>query len=304
MKRYQISASIVAYRNDSQEVLAAINSVLRSSLRVQCTVVDNSPSQDLEAALREAGATYINPGVNLGFGGGHNLALHQVCDSSEYHLVLNPDVHFDPQVLSLLYNFMNRNPDVGLVMPNVLYPDGKTQHLCKQFPSPLTLLTRRFLGRFGQLVFSKQLDSYELRKLDLGVTREIPCLSGCFMFIRSTVLRQVGFFDERYFMYMEDVDLCRRIGVAHKTVFYPEVTVTHGYAKGSYRDLRLLGYHLRSALLYFSKWGWLCDQERSRLNKNVLPLRTELTRYNQSADFKIENGPTNPNGGSTNGGRL
>ncbi len=293
--QFQLSVSIVVYKNDPEEVVAAIKSVLRSSLRVQCTVVDNSPTQDLEATLRATGANYIHAGANLGFGGGHNLALRQICNASEYHLVLNPDVHFEPEILVPLYEFMNRNPNVGLVMPQVLYPDGTTQHLCKQFPSPLALLSRRFLGGFGRFIFSKQLDSYELRTLDLRVTREIPCLSGCFMFLRSTVLRRIGFFDERFFMYMEDVDLCRRIGVGHKTVFYPQVAVTHGYAKGSYRDRKLLKYHLESAWRYFSKWGWLRDQERSRLNKNILPLNAEPIGYNSSrlANVDVRNEPAN-----------
>jgi hypothetical protein len=71
---------------------------------------------------------------------------------------------------------------------------------------------------------------------------------------------------------MEDVDLCRRIGAKNKTVFYPEVAVTHGYAKGSYRDPKLLKYHLQSAFRYFCKWGWIYDSERSRLNEKTNPL--------------------------------
>ena len=220
----------------------------------------------------ENGARYIHTGRNLGFGGGHNLALRSNYDDSEYHLVLNPDVHFAAEIPDALYRLMNDNQDIGLVMPQIRYPDGTIQHLCKQLPSPLTLITRRFLGGVGRSIFAKQLSRYELRHLDMGTAREIPCLSGCFMFIRSTVLHEVGLFDERYFMYMEDVDLCRRIGAKHKTVFYPDVAVTHEYAKGSYRDAKLLKYHLRSAFKYFSKWGWIYDPVRNRLNKNTTPL--------------------------------
>jgi GT2 family glycosyltransferase len=271
-KQYQVSASIVVYKNDPGDVVSAVKSVLSAPMRVICTVVDNSPTPALRQCVVKNGAKYIYAGGNLGFGRGHNLALRTDCEASEYHLVLNPDVHFAPEITEALYHFMNDNQDIGLVMPKIRYPDGSEQRLCKQFPSPLALLSRRFLGRIGRSLFAKQLDRYELCYLDLGITREIPCLSGCFMFIRSPVLREVGFFDERYFMYMEDVDLCRRIGVKYKTVFYPRVAVTHGYAKGSYRDLRLLKYHAQSAFRYFWKWGWVYDPERNRLNKKTAPL--------------------------------
>jgi len=80
----------------------------------------------------------------------------------------------------------------------------------------------------------------------------------------------VGWFDERFFMYMEDVDLVRRIGDVSDAVYLPSVQVKHAYAKGSYRSRKLLGYHLRSAILYFNKWGWFIDQDRRERNEKAL----------------------------------
>lgn len=271
MKPYQVSASIVVYKNDPEDVISVVKSILSAPMRVICTVVDNSPTADLRQYVIEGGAKYIFAGRNLGFGSGHNLVLRTDCEVAEYHLVLNPDVHFPPDIPAALYRFMNDNPEVGLVMPQIRYPDGTEQRLCKQFPMPLDLISRRFLGGMGRSLFAKQLSRYELRHLDLRVAREIPCLSGCFMFMRSAALREVGFFDERYFMYMEDVDLCRRISARYKTVFYPTVAVTHGYAKGSYKNFRLLWYHLQSAFRYFNKWGWISDPERASLNSRTAP---------------------------------
>jgi GT2 family glycosyltransferase len=274
MKAYQVSASIVVYKNDPDEVVAAVKSVLSAPLRVRCTVVDNSPNTALRQCVSDCGATYIYAGRNLGFGRGHNLALRLDCEDSEYHLVLNPDVHFVPDILALIYHFMNDNLNIGLAMPRIRYPDGSDQPLCKKLPAPIDLIGRRFGGAFGRSLFAERLSRYELSHLDMRIAREIPCLSGCFMFMRSATLCEVGFFDERYFMYMEDVDLCRRIGANSKTVFYPEVAVTHGYAKGSYRNPKLLKYHLQSAFRYFSKWGWIYDPEKSRLNEKTNPLMT------------------------------
>jgi GT2 family glycosyltransferase len=275
MMAYQVSASIVVYMSDPDEVVSAVRSVLSSPLRVRCIVIDNSPTPALRQCVTDCGAEYIYAGRNLGFGRGHNLAMRSDCEVSEYHLVLNPDVHFAQDILTVLYRFMNGNPTIGLVMPRIRYPDGSDQQLCKQIPAPIDLISRRFGGTIGRSLFAEQLSRYELRHLDLRIAREIPCLSGCFMFIRSATLREVGFFDERYFMYMEDVDLCRRIGLAHRTVFYPGVAVTHGYAKGSYNDPELLKYHMQSAFKYFCKWGWIYDSERSRLNEKTAPLMSD-----------------------------
>jgi GT2 family glycosyltransferase len=89
------------------------------------------------------------------------------------------------------------------------------------------------------------------------------------MFMRTAILQQVGLFDPRFFLYMEDVDLCRRIGAVSQTLYYPHARVIHGYAKGSYRDPHLLRLHLASAVRYFNKWGWFFDPVRSRLNRRT-----------------------------------
>jgi GT2 family glycosyltransferase len=285
MKPQQVSTSIVAYKNDPEEIVAAIRSALSAEVQIKCTVVDNSPTQALRPYVTEVGANYIHAGRNLGFGGGHNVVLREEDGASEYHLVLNPDVRFTPEVPSALYRFMNENQNVGLVMPRVLSEDGSEQRLCKQLPSPFDLLSRRFLGDLGATFFGSQLRKYELRHLDLDIPREIPCLSGCFMFLRTKALREVGFFDERYFMYMEDVDLCRRIGERYKTAYYPEVAVTHGYAKGSYSSGTLLKYHMQSAIAYFRKWGWIYDGGRQRLNQHTAPLALERARREGDISF-------------------
>ncbi len=97
---------------------------------------------------------------------------------------------------------------------------------------------------------------------------EVPSLSGCFMFMRVSVLREIGGgFDERYFMYAEDLDLCRRIGEVSKTMFFPKVSVVHEYEKGSYKNKKLLKYHITSVIKYFNKWGWLFDSKRKEKNQ-------------------------------------
>jgi GT2 family glycosyltransferase len=187
---------------------------------------------------------------------------------SKYHLVLNPDIFFDAGVLEAIFNYMEGNTDVGQVMPKIIYPTGNVQHLCKLLPAPFDLFARRF---FPWLPGAKSRNKkYELLDSGYNKVMNIPYLSGCFMFLRSSILPQIGYFDERIFMYIEDADLTRRIHYKYKTIFLPSVVVTHHYAKGSYKNFKLMLYNIHGAAVYFSKWGWLFDRDRKKINNAVL----------------------------------
>jgi GT2 family glycosyltransferase len=113
------------------------------------------------------------------------------------------------------------------------------------------------------------LSAYELRHKDYNSIMEVPNLSGCFMFVRTEVFSKVGLFDERYFLYLEDTDLCRRINEHYRTVYYPVESIIHGYRRESYKSFKLLAYHLRSSIQYFNKWGWFNDRKRALINQAV-----------------------------------
>jgi GT2 family glycosyltransferase len=193
---------------------------------------------------------------------------------SPYHLILNPDVSFEPRVISELIDFMEDNPEVGLVTPKIRFPDGNLQYLCKLLPTPWDLIGRRF---FPFLSACKQRNRiYEMRFADYDEIMDVPFLSGSFMLIRTRAIQEVGMFDERYFLYMEDADLCRRIGEKYRTVYYPKVSITHAYKMASYKELKLLYQHMRSAILYFNKWGWLKDKKRSRINQKAIKVYSSV----------------------------
>jgi GT2 family glycosyltransferase len=263
----RVSCSIVAYKNSSAQIASAVRSFVSGSIGLSVTVVDNSPTDNLRDVVGQAGAEYYFNRCNVGFGAGHNIAIRKYSGASEYHLILNPDVRFGPEVLEALYQFMQRNSDVGLVMPRVLYPGGEEQGLCKLLPTPSDLLIRRFGGPLGRSIFRAKMDRYLLRGVDLTTPRVVPSLSGCCMLVRTSLLQRVGLFDERYFLYMEDVDLCRRIGEISKTMYFPDVAVYHEYQKGSYHSWFLTKHHIKSAWKYFNKWGWFVDRTRDQLNQ-------------------------------------
>jgi GT2 family glycosyltransferase len=267
-KKLRVSGSIVAFKQSSEQITSAIRSFVSGSRGVGITVIDNSPTDNLRDVVGQAGAEYYFNGRNVGFGAGHNIAIRKYTGASEYHLILNPDVSFGPGVLDALYHFMQRNPEAGLVMPRVLYPDGEEQSLCKLLPTPCDLLIRRFGGPLERSIFRAKMDRYLLRGVDLTTPRVVPSLSGCCMLVRTNVFDKVGLFDERYFLYMEDVDLCRRIGEVAKTIYFPDVAVYHEYQKGSYHNWLLTKHHIKSAWKYFSKWGWFVDKTRDQLNQS------------------------------------
>ncbi len=262
--------SIVVYNSDAVQLQNCLLSALSPQAQPNVVVIDNSETERLKALVTGTGAEYLRPRTNVGFGAGHNLAIRRYLGLHKYHLVLNPDVYFDPGALDSLVEYMDANPQIGVVIPRVFYPDGRLQHLSKLLPTPVDLFFRRFSPGPLKRLLERRADVYEFRNFDPMRTLTVPTLSGCFMFLRTNVFSTIGLFDERYFMYLEDVDLCRRIHREYDVVYYPQVSVFHEYAKGSYKNRSLLMHHVRSACKYFSKWGWFFDRERDLINQKAL----------------------------------
>ena len=258
------NASIVLYKQHPAEVAGLVGSLLAAPGVSHVYLVDNSPEQD--GRWDKLGAEYLyNKGRNLGYGRAHNIALRRSLEQGvPYHLVVNPDVELSPDVIPALERFMNAHPDVGHVMPRVVYPDGELQYLCKLLPTPADLLVRRFLPAGWT---RRRMERFEMRASGYDHVMDVPYLSGCFMFLRTDTLKRVGLFDERYFLYPEDIDLTRRIHAVCRTVYYPGVQVVHHHARGSYRNPKMLAVHLWNMAKYFNKWGWLHDPERKRVNR-------------------------------------
>ena len=190
-----INVSIVLY-NHSVDAIAPLVELLRLSVLVNDVfLVDNSHVKNVE--FGKLNVRYIFTGNNRGYGAGHNIALRQSIEQNvAYHLVLNPDIGFDPAVLSEIVEYMDKNTEIGHLMPKVFYPDGNIQYLCKLLPTPFDLLFRRFLP--GKLT-RKRMFAFEMRGTGYDKIMDVPYLSGCFMFLRISVLNDVGLFDERFF---------------------------------------------------------------------------------------------------------
>lgn len=258
----KITACVVTYRHNDTQLVDLFTSIANSDVTINFVVVDNSPDNASETFVRSFGFAYHHNPANPGFGASHNLGFNHFKES-DCHFILNPDVHFTSEVLSGLSRFLLENTDVALVSPKILYPNGSLQRLCKLLPNPLNLFARRFAPQL-----SRYLDrSFELRWFNYDTLAEIPYMSGCFMAIRSSAFARVGGFDDRFFMYLEDTDLSRRLLQEGRLVFNPHYTVYHVFEKASYHNPRLLRAHIASALYYFNKWGWVFDADRRRINR-------------------------------------
>lgn len=260
--------SVVAYHTSAKEIEALAEILSRARVSVALTIIDNSNSLTALCLPEGLPVELLTPDANLGYGRGHNLAIDHSRGRCRYHLVLNSDITFDPTVIDTLSAFMDMREAAGLVMPLVRYPDGSLQHLCRLLPNPLVLIGRRFFSwaRWARLL-NKQ---YELHSWAYDEIANFPFLSGCFMFIRRKVLDEIGGFDPRYFLYAEDLDLSRRIHMMSETLFFPYASITHEYRSQKRRGWRQWLYAIRSLSQYFCKWGWIFDEERERVNREVV----------------------------------
>jgi len=263
-----ITASIVLYKTSQKETETIVHSVIQSKSIEKLYVIDNSPTDALAWVKDLSPIIEYIKNKNTGYGSSHNIALRKAIErNSDYHIVLNPDIIFEPHVIPKIKEYMDSNSDIGLTMPKVVYPDGTLQYLCKLIPTPLDLIFKRFLPQY---ISNKITYKFQLKFTTYNKEMEVPYLSGCFMFLRTSALKKIGIFDERFFMYPEDIDISRRMNEQYKTMYYPAVSVIHAHAAESYKSKKMLFIHIKNIIIYFNKWGWVFDKKRKETNKRIL----------------------------------
>lgn len=231
-----------------------INSILEYSypFSVEVIVVDNASSDDSLSKLRQYfndKVKFIASKTNDGFAAGNNQALRIV--DSKYVLLLNSDTIVWKNTLKDIYDYMEKNSDVGACGCQVLLEDNTLDKACKRsFPN----VKNSFFRLFHIPTNSKD-DNYNLDDLDDDGIHEIDCLTGAFIFARKNVLDDVGFLDETFFMYGEDIDLCYRIKKAGwKIVYYGKDKITHFKGASSKKQRSKLIYEFyRAMYIYYKK---------------------------------------------------
>ncbi|WP_369713033.1 glycosyltransferase family 2 protein [Leptotrichia sp. HSP-342] len=271
---YDFTACIVTYNTKQEELKKIICCFQKIELRFKLWISDNSEKDELRKFVEEFlddRIEYIFNNSNGGFGAGHNVVIKRLGSEdtkSEFHLMVNADVFFEENTIEKIVEYMRENKNIGQIGPKIYGTDGKVTKSCRLLPSPVNLIFRRFLPLKSVV---KKLDyDYEMKWYDYKEIIDVPILSGCFIFVRTDVLKEIGGFDKRYFMYMEDYDLCRRVGKKYRTVFYPEAEIIHEHGKASYKSRKMMLLHVNSAIKYFNKWGWFFDKERKEKNRECM----------------------------------
>lgn len=264
-----ISVSIVIYRTNTIEIEKSLKSILKSFQDLTLYLIDNSPTDELKILVTDPRIEYYHNPLNPGFGAAHNIAIQKsITSGCKYHFIVNPDIYFDKDVITPLVEYMKNNEGVGMIMPQILNEDGTIQNLPKLLPSPCSILLRKIKRPSGY--YKKFIEKYELRNVPKIKIYNAPILSGCFTLLNLQAIQEVGMYDDNYFMYFEDWDLSRRMHQKYKTIYYPLVSVYHGYESGANKNFKLFKIFVQSAFLYFNKWGWFLDIERIKMNKKTL----------------------------------
>jgi GT2 family glycosyltransferase len=238
-----------------RECLASIyGSGTRCSFRIH--VLDNCSSDGSpERLLKEfPEITLTRNRQNVGFGRANNQVLRSVKDT-RYFLALNPDIVVTPGSIDFMGTYMDDHPDVGICGCKLLNPDLTLQNSCRTWPNPLTILLRGL--QVEKLVPDGRLFlDYYMRDWDHKDIAEVDWVLGSCMMIRREIFTKVEPFDEKFFMYYEDVDLAMRCWQAGwKVVYIPEVHMIHHHKQESHswKSPRVLFQHIKSAFHFFHK---------------------------------------------------
>ncbi|MGP8439581.1 glycosyltransferase family 2 protein [Paraburkholderia fungorum] len=265
-----LSVSVVVYQPDIDQLTSTLAGLgtacdalhaARADLPVILYLVDNGGLPDVSVALDRLRAHRVRCSIitghgNVGYGRGHNLAIEQ--SAKQYHLVLNPDIDLARDALCEALDFFEAHAEAGLITPWIGDEHGAQQFLCRRYPTLIDLFARGFLPARLRQLFSRRLARYEMR--DRINARDIvwdpPIVSGCFMLFRTSVLKQLGGFDTRYFLYFEDYDLSLRAHEVTRVVYTPSVRVLHHGGGAARKGTAHIRMFMASAYKFFNRFGW------------------------------------------------
>lgn len=243
-----VTASIVLFNENIETLKKTVDSFLKTPLEKKLYLIDNSSNNSLEKYFNHSEIEYVFVGKNIGFGKAHNIVLDKI--NSDFHLILNPDVDFSPDVIPDLIKEIKNNSEVSFITPKVVYPNKEKQFVCRKHPTFFDLINRKLKISKNQIIKNEYRNKY------LSEPFYPDFIHGCFMLFKTEDFKQLKGFDERYFLYMEDADICREIDNSGKKIlYYPNIEITHQHQKGSSKNIKLFFYHLSSAIKYFLKWG-------------------------------------------------
>jgi len=258
-----LTISIVTFNPNFDELKKTLSSLKIALDALQnksflITIVDNSINNEVEAFIQfnypELRIRLISGHGNIGFGRAHNMTILEV---GEFHLILNPDIHLNPDALINAWTFMQAHENCGMLSPHATWPNGQRQYLCKRYPSVFDLLLRGFAPEKIRTIFRDRLARYEMQnETQSTVYWNPPIASGCFMFFRGAIFKNSGGFNERFFLYFEDFDLSLRLRKATDTAYVPTVSVVHTGGHAAKKGFWHVKVFIKSAVTFFRIHGF------------------------------------------------
>lgn len=259
--RLPAGAAAVVVDFDAGALLAECVASLVEEGAAPVVVVENGTAEPAAALLahRQLGVSMVDPGANLGYGSAANRGV-AATGGAQYVLVCNPDLRLHPGALTALVGALDHHPAWGIVGPRILTPAGDRYPSVRRFPTPLDAVGHALLGLFRtDNPFSRRYGRAPENAAG-HQPRLVDWVSGSCMLVRRSAFEDLGGFDERYFMFAEDLDLCWRAHRAGWGVgFVPEGVVTHHQGvTTARRPYRMLVAHHRSAWRFacVSTKGW------------------------------------------------
>ena len=256
---YDISVAIVVYKNYSEavEAIKSIEKYTIQTIKKKIYVIDNSVTEDIQKEKKEfleeiicyKDVEFIDTGNNLGFGRGHNYILHRL--DSKFHAIVNPDIIIKEDVFSNIISFMC-DETIGMCIPRIVDQNNELQRVYRRDITVVDVGIRMFFCG----LFKKRQERHTLQDKDYTKPFQVPFGQGSFLVIRTELFKEIGGFDDRFFMYLEDADLCKRVNQISKLMYCPYATVVHKWEKGSHKDFKLFRMHMSSMYAYFKKWGF------------------------------------------------
>jgi hypothetical protein len=259
-KSVTLSIVTVTY-NSAPEVERMVRSIFDTvkDLDFEILIVDNNSADDTIKRIKEISdqITIISNSSNVGFARANNQAFRIA--KGDFILILNPDILLTAQTkLRDLCGRLQDSQHIGIIAPRLCYEDGSEQESVRGFPNLMIQLLRMMkLDRFIRK--SKAYKHYMVTDLDRNSENFVDWVIGAFMLIRKEVLFEVGLFDSRYFMYMEDADLClslRKKG--YKICYSPQFMAVHSYKRESSKRIfsKLKFEHIKSSFKFYLKHGF------------------------------------------------
>lgn len=264
LRYMDLSIIIVNYKSKgfTLNCLRSVKEADMAGLSREIIVVDNGSEDNTPAIVRwqHPDVKVIELPVNLGMGSGNNLGFASA--TGRYLVVMNPDTIAMPDTFKKMVKYMDEHPAVGVLGPKQFNPDKSVQDSCYRWHGILTPFYRRtFLGRtsWGR----RDIARFLMTDFDKDSTREVDWLLGSFLIVRAEALKQVGGFDEQFFLYFEDTDWCRRFHQAGwGVVYFPEAEVIHNHSRLSAKTpwykfftSQPTRVHIWSWIKYLLKWG-------------------------------------------------